>query len=72
MSGNIILHLDRMMVERKMTLNELADRVGISNVNMSKIKNNKVTAIRFQTLASICEALQCSVGDILEYVPDKQ
>ena len=72
MSGDIVLHLDRMMVERKMSLNELAEHVGISNVNMSKIKNNKVTAIRFQTLASICEALQCSVGDILEYVPNKQ
>lgn len=69
-AGSIVLHLDRMMVERKMTLNELADRVGISNVNMSKIKNNKVTAIRFQTLAAICDALQCSVGDILEYVPE--
>ena len=45
--GKIILRLDRMMVERKMSLNELAERVGISNVNLSKIKNNKVTAIRF-------------------------
>ena len=70
MTGSIVLHLDRMMVERKMTLNELSERVGISNVNMSKIKNNKVTAIRFQTLAAICDALQCSVGDILEYVPE--
>ncbi len=65
--GKIILRLDRMMVERKMSLNELAEKVGISNVNLSKIKNNKVTAIRFQTLAAICEALQCSAGDILEY-----
>lgn len=65
--GKIVLRLDRMMVERKMSLNELADRVGISNVNLSKIKNNKVTAIRFQTLAAICEALECQAGDILEY-----
>ena len=65
--GKIILRLDRMMVERKMSLNELAERVGISNVNLSKIKNNKVTAIRFSTLASICEALNCDAGDILEY-----
>ncbi|MBR2715896.1 MAG: helix-turn-helix transcriptional regulator [Ruminococcus sp.] len=65
--GKIILRLDRMMVERKMSLNELAEKVGISNVNLSKIKNNKVTAIRFQTLASICEALNCNAGDILEY-----
>lgn len=65
--GKIILRLDRMMVERKMSLNELAKRVGISNVNLSKIKNNKVTAIRFSTLAAICEALNCDAGDILEY-----
>ena len=51
--GKIILRLDRMMVERKMSLNELAERVGISNVNLSKIKNNKVTAIRFSTLSLI-------------------
>ena len=65
--GKIILRLDRMMVERKISLNELAERVGISNVNLSKIKNNKVTAIRFSTLAAICEALECNAGDILEY-----
>ena len=65
--GKIVLRLDRMMVERKMSLNELAQRVGISNVNLSKIKNNKVTAIRFSTLAAICEALQCQAGDILEF-----
>lgn len=65
--GKIILRLDRMMVERKISLNELAERVGISNVNLSKIKNNKVTAIRSSTLAAICEALDCDAGDILEY-----
>ena len=64
MTGRIVLHLDRMMVERKMSLNELAEKVGISNVNLSKIKNNRVTAVRFETLAAICGA-----GDILEYVP---
>ena len=65
--GKIILRLDRMMVERKISLNELAERVGLSNVNLSKIKNNKVTAIRFSTLAAICEVLECNAGDILEY-----
>lgn len=70
--GKIILRLDRMMVERKMSLNELAEKVGISNVNLSKIKNNKVTAIRFQTLASICEALECEAGDILEYSEEEE
>lgn len=70
--GSIVLRLDRMMVERKMSLNELAARVGISNVNLSKIKNNKVTAVRFSTLAAICEALDCGVGDISEYVRDEK
>ena len=50
-----------------MSLNELAERVGISNVNLSKIKNNKVTAIRFSTLAAICDVLECEAGDILEF-----
>lgn len=68
--GKIVLHLDRMMVERKISLNELAERVGISNVNLSKIKNNRVTAIRFSTLASICEVLGCGAGDILEYIEE--
>ena len=68
--GKIVLRLDRMMVERKISLNELAERVGISNVNMSKIKNNKVTAVRFSTLAAICAVLDCEVGDILEYHKD--
>ncbi len=65
--GKIVLRLDRVMLERKMSLNELAERVGISNVNLSKIKNNKVTAIRFSTLAAICDVLECEAGDILEF-----
>ena len=69
--GKIILRLDRMMVERKISLNELAERAGISNVNLSKIKNNKVTAIRFSTLAAICDVLDCEAGDILEYQKDE-
>ena len=68
--GKIVLRLDRMMVEKKISLNELAERVGISNVNLSKIKNNKVTAIRFSTLEAICEVLGCGAGDILEYVKE--
>ena len=66
MGKKIVLRLDRVMVERRMSLNELAERVGISNVNLSKIKNNRVTAVRFSTLAAICEALDCAPGDILE------
>ena len=65
--GKIILRLDRIMVERNMSLNRLAELVGITIVNLSKIKNNKVNAIRFSTLASICRALDCTPGDILEY-----
>lgn len=68
--GKIILRLDRMMVERKISLNELAEKVGISNVNLSKIKNNRVTAIRFSTLSAICQVLDCQPGDILEYKRD--
>ena len=68
--GKIVLALDRVMVERKMSLNQLAEKVGISNVNLSKIKNNKVTAVRFSTLAAICQALDCVPGDILKYEED--
>ena len=63
----IILRLDRVMADRKMSLNELAEKVGIANVNLSKIKTGKVSAIRFSTLNAICEALDCQPGDILEY-----
>jgi len=67
----IILRLDRAMADRKMSLNELAERVGISNVNLSKIKTGKISAIRFSTLNAICNALKCQPGDILEYVSDE-
>lgn len=63
----IVLHLDRIMVERKMSLSELAEKVGITNANLSKIKNNKVNAIRFSTLEAICRELNCVPGDILKY-----
>ena len=68
--GKIILHLDRVMVERKMSINELSEKVGVSNVNLSKLKNNKVTAIRFSTLEAICAALSCQPGDWMEYVEE--
>ena len=67
--GQIILRLDRVMADRKMTLKELSDKVGIANVNPSKIKTGKICAIRFSTLIAICEALNCQPGDILEYDP---
>jgi len=63
----MILRLDRVMADRKMSLNELAAKVGIANVNLSKIKTGKVSAIRFSTLEAICEALDCQPGDLLEY-----
>ena len=63
----IILRLDRMMADRKISLNELADKVGIANVNLSKIKTGKVNAIRFSTLDAICDVLDCQPGDILEF-----
>lgn len=64
--AKITLKLDVLMAERHISLNELAEKVGISNVNLSKIKNNKVSAIRFSTLEAICETLNCSPGDILK------
>ena len=67
----IILRLDRMMADRKMSLNELAERVDISNVNLSKIKTGKVNGVRFTTLDAICKALECQPGDILEYKKDE-
>ena len=63
----IILRLDRMMADRKISLNELSEKVGIANVNLSKIKTGKVSAIRFSTLNAICDALDCQPGDILEF-----
>ena len=63
----IILRLDRVMADRKMSLKELSEKVGVANVNLSKLKNGQVSAIRFSTLEAICEALDCQPGDILEY-----
>ncbi len=63
----IVLRLDRMMADRKMSLNELSEKVGVANVNLSKLKNGRVSAIRFSTLEAICDVLNCQPGDILEY-----
>ena len=65
----IIINLDVMMAKRKMSLNELSDRVGITLANLSILKNNKAKAIRFSTLDAICCALDCTAADIIEYVP---
>ena len=66
----IILRLDRVMADRKISLKDLAEQVGIANINLSKIKTVKVSAIRFSTLNAICEELDCQPGDILEYQKD--
>ena len=68
----IILRLDRVMADRKMTLNELSEKVGVANVNLSKLKTGKVSAVRFSTLNAICRVLDCQPGDILEYKPDEE
>lgn len=67
----IQINLDVMMARRKMSLNELSDKVGITLANLSVLKNNKAKAIRFSTLDAICKALNCNVEDIIEYVPDE-
>ena len=66
----IIVNLDRVMLERKMSLTELSERVGITLANLSILKTGKAKAVRFTTLAAICEALECQPGEVLEYVPD--
>ena len=63
----IEINLDVMMAKRKISLKELSEKVGITEANLSILKNNKAKAIRFSTLAAICEALNCDAGDILEY-----
>ena len=70
--GKIILRLDRVMADRKVSLKELSAMVGVTNVNLSKMKTGKISAIRFSTLEAICSALHCQRGDILEYVDDDQ
>lgn len=66
---HIVCYLDNVLADRRMTLTELADRVGVSIVNLSVLKNNLAKAVRFSTLTAICEALECNVGDILGLRP---
>ncbi|MCR9122890.1 MAG: helix-turn-helix transcriptional regulator [Phyllobacteriaceae bacterium] len=66
----IIVNLDVMLAKRKMRSKELAERIGITEQNVSLLKSGKVKGVRFETLESICEALDCQPGDILEYRPD--
>jgi putative transcriptional regulator len=66
----IEIRLDLVMVKKKMSLTELAEKVGISMTNLSLLKTGKVKGIRFSTLDAICRELQCQPGDILEHIPD--
>lgn len=68
----IIVRLDRVMADRKIQLGALAERVGISPVNLSKLKNGHAGAVRFSTLEAICRELNCQPGDILEYREDME
>lgn len=68
----IVLRLNRVMADRKISLNELADKVGITNVNLSRIKTGKIKAVRFSTLDMLCEVLQCQPGDILVHMTEEE
>ena len=68
----IILRLDRVMADRKMSLNEPSEKAGVTNVNLSKIKTGKTSASRFSTLEAICRVLNCHPGDILAYQPEEK
>lgn len=67
MEGEIIFNIDVMLAKRKMSVTELAERVGITLANMSVLKNGKAKALKMSTLVKLCEALDCQPGDILEY-----
>ncbi len=68
----ILINIDVMLAKRKMSVTELAEKVGITMANISILKNAKAKAVRLSTLESICEALDCQPGDILEYKPAKK
>ncbi|MEF9940780.1 MAG: helix-turn-helix transcriptional regulator [Lachnospiraceae bacterium] len=68
----IVMRLDRMMADRKISLNELTERVGVSYANLSNLKTGKVRAVRFSTLEAICKVLECQPGDLLEYQSEMQ
>ena len=70
MDGTIVFRIDVLLAKRKMSVTELSERVGITMANISVLKNGKAKAIKISTLNSICKALECQPGDILEYVDD--
>lgn len=67
---SIVIRLDRIMADRKISLNELAEKVQMTNVNLSNLKTGKMKGIRFETLNAICTVLSCQPGDIIEFAPD--
>lgn len=68
----IVTRLDRVLADRKMSSRDLALAMGLSEVNLSRIKTGKVSAMRFSTLEALCRELECQPGDLLEYVPDDE
>ena len=72
MEGEIIINIDVMLAKRKMSVTELAERVGITMANISVLKNGKAKALKVSTLAKLCKALQCQPGDLLEYREEKK
>ena len=68
----IVVNLDVMMAKRKMSLKDLAEKIEITNANLSILKNNRAKAVRFTTLNEICKILECQPGDILEYIEDDE
>lgn len=68
----IQIHIDVQLAKRKMSVTQLAEKVGITMANLSVLKNGKAKAVRFSTLEAICKALDCQPGDILEYVPEEE
>ena len=70
-SHAIVCRLDQLLIDRGMTLTELSDRVGVSIVNLSILKNNRGKAVRFSTLTAICRVLDCQVGDVLVISPNR-
>ena len=69
---SIVVNIDVMMAKRKMSSQELAERIGITAANLSVLKTGKAKAVRFSTLEAICKALDCQPGDVLEYCPDEE
>lgn len=68
----IVVNIDVMMARRKMSLNELAEKVDITPANLSILKTGKAKAVRFSTLEAVCRVLDCQPGDILEYIPEEE